>query len=146
MSTIQYNFSLDIIEMSSMNFSYNFDWFYYLDWKFIGALFAFAFALAFAFACGIITIMYAYVRPCRSYWQQHGFKTIPNYSYWMSHLRGKQFFQQHESMAEIANRLYKVTNEPFIGIYSAFRPILLVRDPALAQSILATDFEYFNHR
>ena len=47
---------------------------------------------------------------------------------------------------DVATRLYKSSNEPFVGIYSILRPMLLVRDPELIQTILIKDFANFSDR
>lgn len=43
-------------------------------------------------------------------------------------------------------KIYKQMNEPYVGIYGLFRPILLVCDPQAVRNILIKDFQYFTDR
>lgn len=42
--------------------------------------------------------------------------------------------------------LYESTNEAVVGIYSLFRPMLLIRDAEIIKNMLTTDFSYFHDR
>lgn len=42
--------------------------------------------------------------------------------------------------------LYKKSSEPIVGIYSAFRPMLLARDANLVKNMLTADFGSFHDR
>jgi len=92
----------------------------------------------------VLAVCYAFVKRTYSYWERNGFKTSPNVSYLFGHL--KSAVLQKESAGDCLKRLYESTNEPFIGMYSILRPVLLVRDPELVPSILIKDFAYFNDR
>lgn len=78
-----------------------------------------------------------------SYWDRHGFKTLPGYYYITGHFRlniGRKSFVQQ------IIEFYNATDEPFIGVYFLLRPRLMIRDPQLIQSILIKDFAYFTDR
>lgn len=93
---------------------------------------------------GIVTVIYLSLRRIYTYWDRRGFKTFPNYNYIFGHLQPT--FTQTECASDNIKRIYNSTNDPFIGIYGVLRPILLVRDPELIQSILKTDVAHFLDR
>lgn len=93
---------------------------------------------------GVITVYYYFARRIYTYWDRRGFKTIPGTSYIFGHL--KETFLSREFLGDAVARLYRSSSEPFIGIYTLFRPILLVRDPEIVRSILIKDFAHFNER
>lgn len=97
-----------------------------------------------AFLIGFITLIYFYARQTYTYWERKGFKYMPDVSYIFGHF--KPTFTQKESLGNFITRIYNSTKEPFIGIYSVFRPILVVRDPEIVRSILIKDFNYFTDR
>lgn len=98
----------------------------------------------FALLTVALTLFFLYVRRAYSYWDRKGFKTVSDVNYLVGHF--KNAFLQKEFFGETVNKLYKSTSEPFIGIYSILRPILLVRDPELIRSILIKDFSHFTDR
>lgn len=104
------------------------------SWKIYGA----------AILIGILTILYLFLRRTYSYWERKGFKTLPNYNYIFGHF--KEILAQKEFVGDFITRLYNSSSEPFIGLYSILRPILLVRDPDLIRSILVKDFAHFTDR
>lgn len=79
-----------------------------------------------------------------SYWERRGIKTIPDAKFMFGHF--KQTFLFKEFIGDAVTRLYNSTNEPFVGIYNFFQPILLVRDPDLISKVLVKDFQYFPER
>lgn len=91
-----------------------------------------------------LTLLYLFIRRVYSYWQRKGFKTAPNFNYFLGHFGASVLLR--ESIGELVHRLYKSTTDPFIGIYSVFQPVLLVRDPDLIRSILIKDFANFTDR
>lgn len=96
------------------------------------------------FFIGVWTLLYIFARRKYSYWDRKGFKTLPEVSYVFGHF--KNSFLQREYFGELFARLYKTTDEPFIGAYSKLRPMLMLRDPKLIQRILIKDFSYFTDR
>lgn len=90
------------------------------------------------------TILYLYVKRQYTYWDRKGFKTLPEVSYLFGLFTNS--ILQKEYFGELFARLYKTTNEPFIGAYSILRPMLLIRDPELIRSILIKDFSNFTDR
>lgn len=92
---------------------------------------------------GIVILFVCFLKWTHSYWDRHGFKTLPDFHYITGHLKmniGRKSFVQ-----QIID-FYNATDEPFIGIYFLLRPRLLVRCPKLIQSILIKDFSYFTDR
>lgn len=53
---------------------------------------------------------------------------------------------QKKTGGELVAEIYKQNNEPFIGIFGALRPMLVVRDPKIIRSILIKDFHHFVDR
>lgn len=92
----------------------------------------------------LFTLAYFYAKRQYSYWDRKGFKTLPEVSYVFGHF--KNSFLQKEYFGSLFARLYRSSDEPFIGAYSVLRPMLLIRDPKLIQSILIKDFSYFTDR
>lgn len=93
---------------------------------------------------GVLTVFYWILKRKYTYWDRRGFKTVPNVGYLLGHF--KKLFIDRISFGDFTRFLYNSTDEPFIGIYGIFRPILLVRDPELIQSILVKDFSHFTDR
>ncbi|XP_031640057.1 probable cytochrome P450 6d5, partial [Contarinia nasturtii] len=91
-----------------------------------------------------LTLLYFFLKRTYSYWERNGFKTLPNYNYILGHF--KETLAQKEFVGDFIARLYNSTSEPFVGIYSILRPILLVRDPELIRLILIKDFSHFTDR
>lgn len=97
------------------------------------------------FSIGTFTIIYWFLRWKYSYWEQNGFKTIPDFSLILGHF--KKLLVNRMSFTDFTNALYKSTNEPFVGIYGILKPMVFVRDPELIQHILIKDFSpYFTDR
>lgn len=93
---------------------------------------------------GVWTMLYLYARRQYTYWDRKGFSTLPEVSYVFGHF--KNSFLQREYFGELFARLYRTTDEPFVGAYSILRPMLLLRDTELIQRILIKDFSYFTDR
>lgn len=93
---------------------------------------------------GVFSIFYLFAKRKYSYWDRKGFKSLPEPSFLFGHFR--QTFTQREGLGEFLTRIYKNSTEPILGIYSIFRPILLVRNPEIVRTILVKDFQYFTDR
>lgn len=91
------------------------------------------------FFVAIITTIYLLLKRNYSYWERNGFKTLPNYTYFLGHLKSG-------SIHVVNKGLYKASTDGFNGIYAFLRPMLLVRDPELIRSILIKDFAHFTDR
>lgn len=90
--------------------------------------------------CGII---YGYVKYVYTYWDRRGVKSLqPTFP--LGNF-GDSFLQK-VSIGELVQKMYHQTKEPFVGIYGAIRPTLLVRDSALIRQIFIKDFQYFADR
>lgn len=95
-------------------------------------------------AGAIATLVYLFAKYNYSYWDRKGFKTYPGVSYLFGHL--KSVFLQQKNLCNVFQNIYRNTNEPFIGIYSSIKPILLIRDPDVVRNILVKDFSNFVDR
>lgn len=102
------------------------------NWKFI----------LFSQSILILTLVYLFLKWNYSHWDRKGFKTLPGYTYLLGHLK----IPPNKTIAVSVEDMYKATNEPYIGIYTLLRPILLVRDPEVIRSILIKDFSHFTDR
>lgn len=98
----------------------------------------------FTILVGVISLLYVLFKRTYSYWDRNGFKSVPGVNYFFGNF--KRTFLQKEHFVETVDSLYKHKNEPFVGIYTVLRPVLLLRDPELIRSILIRDFSYFTDR
>lgn len=98
----------------------------------------------FVLLIGVLSIFYVFAKRRYTYWDRKGFKSLPEPSFLFGHF--KPPLTQQEGLGDLLTRIYKNSTEPFIGIYSIFRPILLVRDPEIIRTILVKDFQYFTDR
>lgn len=88
-----------------------------------------------------IGIIYVYVKYAFSYWQRKGIPYIePKFPF--GNLTDS--LTQRSSLPDEFRKYYESTNEPVIGLYSIFRPTLLVRDPEIIRDILIRSFPHFN--
>lgn len=92
----------------------------------------------------IFSLLYLFGKQRYSYWDRKGFKSYPDPNFLLGHF--KPTFKQKENIGDLTARIYKSVNEPFVGIYGLFRPILLVCDPQAVRTILIKDFQYFTDR
>lgn len=93
---------------------------------------------------GVITLTYFYVKRTYSYWERRGFAALPGASLLFGHF--KATFAQKESVGHFFNRVYRGTNEPFLGVYGFLKPMLLINDPELVRTVLIKDFAHFSDR
>lgn len=93
---------------------------------------------------GAITLLYFYARHVYSYWDRMGIKYLTNFNYLFGHFQST--LTAKEFAGDFITRIYQNTKEPFIGIYSILRPVLVVKDPELVRSILIKDFQHFSDR
>ena len=91
-----------------------------------------------------LTALYLYVRRCNNYWDKHGIVTVKTNFFFGTQF---DFLTGRRSVEQVHHDIYKsAPNEPYVGIYSVLRPVLLIRDPELIRQITVTDFSYFNNR
>lgn len=96
-----------------------------------------------AFSLIFLSALYGYVRYVYTYWERRGVRHLPprfplgNFA---------DSFLQRISIGELVQQMYQKTKEPFIGIYGAVRPTLLIQDPALIRRIFIKDFQHFSDR
>lgn len=92
----------------------------------------------------ICSFVYWRMKQRYTYWERKGFKSCPNPNFLFGHFWPT--FIQKESIGELMQRIYKSMDEPFVGIYGFFRPILLVCDAEIVRNIFVRDFDYFTER
>lgn len=91
----------------------------------------------------LITIGYLYVKNAFSYWKRRGVPYIhPSFPF--GNLG--DIFLQKTSFSEGIRKIHESFNGPVVGIYSLFRPALLLRDPKIIREILIKEFPSFHHR
>lgn len=91
----------------------------------------------------VASVIYFYLRYRYSYWTRRGVISIPA-TFPFGNFR-KTFLQQI-SIGELAEEFYRSTKEPFIGVYGALRPTLVLRDPEIIRNVLVKDFQHFVDR
>lgn len=92
----------------------------------------------------ICSVVYSFAKQKYSYWHRMGFKSHPDPNFLFGHF--KPVFTQKECIGELMARIYKTTDEAFLGIYGIFRPIVMVRDLQAVRNILIKDFQHFTDR
>lgn len=89
---------------------------------------------------------YLYIKYLYSYWERRGVKYVePSFPF--GNLANN--FLQKQSIAGLYQTFYnnsEAATEPFIGIFSLFQPVLILRDPELIRKVLIKDFQYFVDR
>lgn len=97
-----------------------------------------------ALCISALVLFYWLVKLRYTYWERKGFASYPNPKFLVGHFGPA--ITQKMSIGELMARIYKNTDEPFVGIYGLVWPILLVRDPQAIRNILIKDFDYFTDR
>ncbi|XP_017112415.1 probable cytochrome P450 6w1 [Drosophila elegans] len=81
-----------------------------------------------------------------SFWKRHGVKYInplPVLGCTREFLTARvPFFEQIKKFHEAPG----FENEPFVGVYMAYRPALIIRDLDLIKTVMIKKFQYFNNR
>lgn len=96
-----------------------------------------------AFSLIGLTAFYLYVKHLYSYWKRVGVKYLePTFPFGNF---GPTIFQK-KTAGELVADIYRESREPFIGIFGALRPTLVVRDPKIIRSIFIKDFQHFVDR
>ncbi|XP_031624986.1 probable cytochrome P450 6d5 [Contarinia nasturtii] len=90
-----------------------------------------------------IVTSFLYVQSKYSYWKRKG---VPYQTPIFPFGNLKNVFLQKEQFGEGLADIYKSTSEPFIGIYTALRPALLIRDPKIIKDMCIKNFHSFDHR
>lgn len=97
-----------------------------------------------ALLLAVLTASYLYVKHLYSYWKRRGVKYVePTFPFGNF---GPTIFLKKTSGELVADVYSNAKNEPFIGIYGATRPLLVVRDPKIVRSIFIKDFQHFVDR
>lgn len=86
---------------------------------------------------------YLYIKISLTYWKR---KKVPHIEPTFPFGNFKNTFLQRTTLGDEVKNIYESTTEPVIGIYSSFKPMLLIRDPKIIQDILVKDFTTFHHR
>lgn len=78
-----------------------------------------------------------------SYWKRLGIKEIPP-SFPFGNFGSS--FMQTTHMGLYLQDVYKKSKEPYVGLYSGLKPMLMVNDPELIRLVLIKDFQNFHDR
>lgn len=91
----------------------------------------------------LIATVYIYIKYKLSYWKRRGVAYIePSVPF--GNLG--PVITLKKSIDQVLKELHNSSSEPVVGIYSALRPSLLIRDPSIVRDILIKDFQSFWHR
>lgn len=91
----------------------------------------------------LLASAYWYVKKSFSYWKRKGVPYIePSFPFgnFANLYLGKEHF------GDVVLDLYNKSSEPFVGVYTSLRPILLVRDPVLIKDMAIKNFHHFDAR
>ncbi|KAJ6639104.1 putative cytochrome P450 6d4, partial [Pseudolycoriella hygida] len=78
-----------------------------------------------------------------NYWERLGVKYVPPSLPFGNF--GKTF-RKKISIGELLQEFYQTLNEPFFGLFSTHKPVLVVSDPHLIRLVLVKDFQSFSDR
>lgn len=92
----------------------------------------------------IAILLYAFVRHQYTYWDRQNFPFLKPVKIPFGNLR--TFAKREKSFGIAVSDLYNETTRKYIGIYTFWRPALLIRDAELVKRVLITDCEYFFDR
>lgn len=97
-------------------------------------------ATLFVLIASVLLLLWCYIRYSYSYWKRKGVPYLKPTFPFGSFSKG---FLQQISIDDQIKEIYESTSEPFIGVYSILRPVLVVRDPELVRTVLIKDFEVY---
>ncbi|XP_049302507.1 probable cytochrome P450 310a1 [Bactrocera dorsalis] len=90
------------------------------------------------------SVIFLYIRHIYTYWKRKGFPTERTGLNWQFL---KQVYRREFHYVDAINEAYKAGGErPLYGVYFFFRPTLLVRDVALARTILEIPHGHFDDK
>ncbi|KAH8277680.1 hypothetical protein KR018_003469, partial [Drosophila ironensis] len=91
-------------------------------------------------------VFYIWQRRAHHFWQRHGVKFIkplPILGCTRDFLTARvPFFEQIKNFHEAPG----FEKEPFVGVYMAYKPALVIRDLELIKAVMIKKFQYFNNR
>lgn len=90
-----------------------------------------------------LLLAWLYIQHAYGYWKRRGVPYLKPTFPFGSFAKG---ILQKISIDDQIKEIYDSTSEPFIGVYSLLRPVLVMRDPELVRTILVKDFENFSSR
>ncbi|CAH0399766.1 unnamed protein product [Chilo suppressalis] len=92
----------------------------------------------------LVTVFCLYCKKKYSYWREKGVKgPVP----WPVVGNFGNVILQKESLDQCIKDIYsKYKGEKLVGLYSGFRPVVLIRDPELIKHVLIRDFDVFQER
>ncbi|XP_017043517.1 probable cytochrome P450 6w1 [Drosophila ficusphila] len=94
----------------------------------------------------LAVVFYIWQRRAFGFWQRHGVKfirPIPLLGCTREFLTARvPFFEQIQKFHEAPG----FEKEPFVGVYMAYRPALVIRDLDLIKTVMIKKFQYFNNR
>lgn len=97
-----------------------------------------------AVVVGLAAALYLYLTRTFDYWQKRGVKHDKPWP--LLGTNAKNYFLQ-ASIVNVATETYrKYPGEKVVGFYRSSYPELIIRDPALAKSVLTNDFSSFHRR
>lgn len=109
----------------------------------MGLIFNAVIADVIAILAVLVAMLYFYMRYAFTYWERRSFPTIqPSFPFGNF---GKVFTQK-TSMTGLLSDLYASTTESLLGVYSVFRPVVVLRDPELIRKVMVKDFQSFHDR
>lgn len=91
----------------------------------------------------LVATAYWYAKKALSYWKRKGIPYIePSFPF--GNFADLYLAKKH--FGDVVKDLYNKSTEPFVGVYTSFRPVLLVRDPALIKDMAIKNFQHFDSR
>lgn len=94
----------------------------------------------------VVTGLYLWGSHIRDYWKRKNVPFIPGQLFWGN---VKKIILLQSNAADEFEKFYwdeKTKDEPYVGIHSFYKPMLLIKEPELIKRILVKDFNLFADR
>ncbi|CAG9858620.1 unnamed protein product [Phyllotreta striolata] len=90
----------------------------------------------------VVSLLYYLIQRNYNYWSDRGVPG-PKPSFLVGNF-GKSFIGKISSGDIITNTYREYENYPFVGIYKAITPVLIIRDPEMVKNVMVKDFKNFH--
>lgn len=94
----------------------------------------------------LVSVVVLKLKKARSFWKEHGVAHLPMESFGGSIGMSDILFKRKHMLTLFREHYHMLHNEKIYGIYSLFRPSLVIKDPDIVRQIFVKDFNSFTDR